>query len=285
MARKALRLQISNSTFQKAECIVLGVPDDSGSSYRHGSALAPDAIRKFASHTEVAGVKRRSGVSMFNPEFRKFSARVHDCGNVGRGSLKKMMEKIGGARKFPLTIGGDHSITYTALSGLSRGKKFSLIYLDAHPDFICSSGNYFGSVMCDISRLKNADMKSSIIVGARALEDEEIDEMKDSGIKVITATDIAELGAKRVVDMIRNTVSSNAYMSIDMDVVDPAFAPGVTTPISGGISAAELLYMARELAGKATLGCDIMEVCPELDVGNRTLDLAYRLILEILSAK
>ncbi len=285
MPIKRAKLPISNSDFKNARFVVIGVPDDSGSSYRNGSDKAPDAIRRVANSNELGEVVRNGKKSIFEPELSKLNAKVFDYGNVRKDGLKTAINKICKNGKLPIVIGGDHSITYKTISSISTKKRFSFVYFDAHPDFICSRRNYFGSVVCDISMLKNVDIKSSVIVGVRAIEDEEIDDIRKSGIKVITATDVVGLGAKKVVDVIKKTVSSNVYISVDLDVVDPAFAPGVTTPVVGGISSDELLYFIRGLAGYANMGLDVMEVCPKYDRKDVTSYLAYRTILEFISEK
>lgn len=279
------RLPISNSNFDNADFVIVGVPDDKGSGYRKGASKAPDTIRKVANEKELGEVVRKGKKSVFEPELKKLSAKVFDYGNVVSASIKKTVEKIHSSKKFPIVIGGDHSITYKAISGIDGKKKLSFVYFDAHPDFICSRRNYFGSVICDIARLRNVDLKSSVIVGVREIEDEEIDDIKESGINVITATDIVGMGINKVVNTIKKTVTKNVYMSVDLDVVDPAFAPGVTTPVVGGITSDELLYFVRSLAQKVNMGFDVMEVCPKYDKNDITSYLAYRAILELVNEK
>jgi agmatinase len=277
-------LPISNSSMKEARFVVLGVPSDKGSTYRKGAAKAPETIRRMIARNEIGSVMRNGKKSLFDPELQKFIAKVHDYGDISLDKTEKTIRDVVKAGKFPVVIGGDHSITYKTLSGIAPKKKFSLIYLDAHPDFICSSRNYFGSVMCDISKLKSVDIKSSIIVGVRTPEDEEIDNIKESGVRIVTATDIIEHGIKDIVKLINRTVSENAYLSIDMDVVDPAFAPGVTEPEPGGISSNELIYLVNGIAKKVNIGFDIMEVCPPYDIQGMTSYLAYRVMLEAISA-
>ncbi|MCL4381505.1 arginase family protein [Candidatus Marsarchaeota archaeon] len=283
-SKNEIVLPINNSSFEKAKFVVIGVPDDSGSSYRKGAAKAPDAIRKIANMNEIGVVIRNNKKSLFEPQFEKFAAKVHDYGNVKKNKIKNEISRITKNNKFPILIGGDHSITYEAVSGFSPKEKWSIVYLDAHPDFICSKNRYFGSVLCDISKLENIDMKSSWIIGVRTPEEEEIMNIRKSGINFVDAVDIADKGIKKIVKMVKENVSKNVYMSIDMDVVDSAFVPGVTEPEPAGISSNELVYFVKEVASKINMGFDLMEVCPRYDIKNQTTYLAYRVILEAISS-
>ena len=277
------KLPISNVQLSKADFVILGVPSDKGSRYRKGAAKAPSTIRRIVAKNEVGSVTRKGKKSLFEPWLEKFTAKAYDYGDVNLDNVEKTIAKIS-KTAIPITIGGDHSITYKVLSGISK-EKISLIYLDAHPDFICSKRNYFGSVICDIADLKYVDLKSSVIVGVRAPEDEEIDNIKKSGIKTISAEEVEKLGIKNTINKIKKIVKKNVYLSIDLDVTDPAFAPGVTDPVPGGLTSNQLIYMVDELAKKANVGIDIMEVCPPYDIQDMTSYLAYRLILTAISSK
>ena len=281
---KRFKLPISNSTEGEADFVVFGVPDDSGSAYRKGSSKAPDAIRNFVSRNEIGAVFHSGKKSLFEPEMHKLAASVCDAGNRSRNSASEYAGIIASKGKIPVVMGGDHSVTYDILKGINPRSKFGIAYFDAHPDIISSRGSYFGSVVNDLLSIPSFDPKSSIIVGLRTPEDEEIDNIRKCGIKVITPLQIADMGIKAAAAKINAILKRRTYLSIDMDAVDPAFAPGVTEPEPAGLSANEAAYLAKSVARRGLIGFDIMEVVPEYDRDGMTLYLAYRLMLEIIAA-
>ena len=278
------KLPISNSTEKDARFVIVGVPDDSGSAYRKGSSKAPDSIRDFVGRDEIGAVIKNGRKSIFEPELDIFDARVCDAGNMGREAASVHAAKVFGNGKIPITIGGDHSITYDILKGMDIRKKWGIAYFDAHPDIIGSRKSYFGSVINDLLGIKSFDPRSSIIIGMRTPESEELENIRKCGIHVITPLQIAEMGLKEASEVIRSALKRDTYLSIDMDSIDPAFAPGVTEPEPAGLSSNEAVYLAKNIAANGIFGFDIMEVVPKYDKEGMTLYLAYRLILEIISS-
>ena len=280
---RRFKLPLSNSTEGEADFVVFGVPDDSGSAYRKGSSKAPDAIRDFVSRNEIGAVFHSGKKSLFEPGMHKLDAKVYDAGNRSRNAASGYAGSIASKGKIPIVIGGDHSVTYDILKGIDPKGKFGIAYFDAHPDIISSRGSYFGSVVNDLLSIRSFDPKSSIIIGLRTPEDEEIENIRKCGIKVITPLQIADMGIKAAAAKINSILKRRTYLSIDMDAVDPAFAPGVTEPEPAGLSSNNVIYLAKSVAKKGLMGFDIMEVVPEYDRDGMTLYLAYRLILEIIS--
>ncbi len=276
-------LPISNKKYKDAEFVILGVEDDSGSTYRKGSRYAPKLLRKFIEENKVDFTEKNKK-SFFGLENKPFKANICDIGNVTVKEIGKISEKIYSNRKKRVMIGGDHSITYKSLKNINFKSKWGIIYFDAHPDIISSRGVYFGSVINDISKLKNFDPKASFIIGMRTPEDEELKNIKKLGINIITPLDLEEKGVVQISKKILSSLEKNTYLSIDMDVLDPAFAPGVTEPEPAGLTPVQLVYLCKEISKKGLFGFDIMELCPKYDINNRTLHLAYRIILEIISS-
>ncbi len=156
-----------------------------------------------------------------------------------------------------------------------------MVYFDAHPDFISSTQNYYGSVFYD--SLSHIDIKSSLQIGIRTPEQEEIENLKKYDVTVITPLDIIKNGIVETEKAIMNKVGKNVYVSFDMDAIDPAYAPGVSVPVPMGLRNTEVIYLLKSLAKRA-IGIDIMEICPEYDVKDRTSHLASRMIAEIISS-
>ncbi len=277
------RFAFASSTYAESEFVVFGVPDDSGSAYRKGSRYAPDMIRSFVNKNEIGGVITGSRFSMFEPGMKKFSSKVHDAGNLSRKELGLVGKSIRN-RKVSIGLGGDHSITADILRAAKPGHKWGIAYFDAHPDIVNSRGRYFGSVVNDISKLEGFDPEASALIGIRTPEEEEIDNIKKLGIEVVTPQDIEERGARAVAESLRHILTADTYISIDMDVLDPAYAPGVTEPEPGGISSTQLIYLIDKIASERTFGVDITEVVPKFDKEGMTMHMAYRLILYSISA-
>ena len=161
-----------------------------------------------------------------------------------------------------------------------RHGKISLVYFDAHPDFVSSITNYYGSVVNDV--LSNIEISSSVEIGIRTPEQDELDNIKKYNLQVITPFDIREQGIKQIANSILSRLGDKVYISFDMDCVDPAYAPGVSVPVPMGLNSTDAVYLLKEIAKNGIVGMDVMEVCPRFDVKDRTSHLASRIISEVL---
>jgi agmatinase len=265
---------------EEADIVLFGVPDESHThAHRSGTAKAPDHIRKVSVDR---GIFERAGrKTMSLPTMSPLEQKIVDVGNIPRSQVSEFVEKVARDGKVPFMIGGDHSISSEALKGFDRlGSKIGVAYFDSHPDFICSSRDYYGSVVCDISEYRNIDFSTSIEIGVRDPEPEELLNLRRTHLQTISPVDLAEMGLRRTVDLVKDRVGDRIYVSFDMDVVDPAFAPGVSTPVPGGLSSSEALYLVREVSKLGLVGFDLMEVSPPYDVQDMTSHLAGRVILE-----
>ena len=215
--------------------------------------------------------------------FGGLKKKVFDYGNVTRKKVSEVIDKVILKSKIPIAIGGDHSISTEIIKSISKKYgSLSLVYFDAHPDFIGSTRNYYGSVFFDV--LPFIDLKSSIQIGIRTPEQEEINNIKKYDLSVITPFEILKNGLLEVEKKIMEKVGKNVYVSFDMDVIDPAYAPGVSVPVPMGLRNSEAVYLLKSLAQKGILGIDIMEVCPDYDIKDRTSHLASRMIGEVISS-
>lgn len=271
----------NSSSFDEADIVILGVPDESHShSLRKGAKDAPQKIRQISNLRDVYIRNNTKSLGLPN---QNISQRVYDYGDVGRNEISLVYKKILQSSKFPILIGGDHSISKVVIESLYENLgKISLVYFDAHPDFISSVTNYYGSVFYDI--LPYIDIKSSMQIGIRTPELEEITNIEKYGINVISPKDILAQGIQSITENILKKIGSNVYVSIDMDCIDPAFAPGVSVPVPMGLSSMEVSYMLNQIIKKGCVGFDIMEVCPEYDIKDRTSHLASRMIGEAISS-
>ena len=208
---------------------------------------------------------------------------MYDYGNVERSQISETIEKIVSKSKIPISIGGDHSLTIEIIKSVSKKYgSLSLVYFDAHPDFVSSVQGYYGSVFNDV--LPYIDTKTSILVGIRTPEKEEIDNIKKYDLPVITPFDIIRNGIQKTEEIILNRVGKNIYVSLDMDSIDPAYAPGVSVPVPLGLRNTEVALLLKSITKKGICGLDIMEVCPNYDIKDRTSHLASRIISEVISS-
>lgn len=273
----------NTSKLEEAGFVLLGVPDETGSvSARKGASQAPKRIREVAHSREV--YERHGSTSIAQPGVCGLEARILDYGDIGKAEVAPLVEKLVRKGKVPITLGGDHSVTAEVLKGFdAAGEKISIVYFDSHPDFICSTKKYYGSVVCDIMDYKNIAFKNSIEIGIRNPEPEELANLRQENLETISALEAVERGADWVFSRIKKRVEGGVYVSVDMDVLDPAFAPGVSTPSPFGLSSMDLLLILSKTARLGIAGMDVMEVCPPYDVNDVTSHLAARLIVEAVS--
>jgi len=270
----------NTDNFDEAEIVIVGIPDESKShSLRKGTSEAPHKIREISSIRDT--YKRGNNISLGLP-FSGINKKVYDYGNIERSEVTQVIDKIVSKSKIPLAIGGDHSISAEIIKSVSKKHgQISLVYFDAHPDFIGSVQGYYGSVFNDV--LPFIDIKSSIQIGVRTPEQEEINNIKKYDLTVITPFDIAKNGITKVEETILNKIGTSVYVSFDMDAIDPAYAPGVSVPVPLGLRNTEAIILLKSLM-KKVVGLDIMEVCPNYDIKDRTSHLASRMIAEAISS-
>ena len=277
------------ANIHESNIVLLGVPDESKSkASRKGTRNGPNQLRKALLASE--NFKRFGKIIPISPIKGSLSTKkVLDIGNVQREKLYYQISKLISQSKIPIVIGGDHSITTTTLRAIknSTKKEINLIYFDAHPDFVTSTNDYYGSVVSD--SLDCINIKRSVFIGIRACEPEEVFNIGKYGANIIDPIDIQEYGVKKILKKIIqiciNRSDSNIYISIDLDCLDPAFAPGVSVPTPCGINPLELIFFIQQILKKTKIiGCDIVELSPSFDINNITANFAARLFKEILGS-
>lgn len=269
----------NTDSFDESEFVIVGIPDESKShSIRKGTQEAPFKIRQVSNQRDSY---TRNDKKSFGIPVQGTRKKVHDLGNITLEQIENNYKKIVASSKIPITIGGDHSITSKIINAIKEQVgRVSLVYFDAHPDFISSTTGYYGSVITDV--LDSIDIESSLQIGIRTPEQEELDNIKKYNLEIITPSDIHEKGIRRITDDVLKKISSMTYVSFDMDCIDPAFAPGVSVPVPLGLTSNDAVYLLQNIAKKGIVGMDIMEVCPRFDINDRTSHLASRIISEVL---
>ena len=271
----------------QADIVILGVPDESRShAKRKGASKGPDSLRLASNYYEFFE-RHGNRIPICPMSGTLENKKILDFGNVPRDDLYRLVFDIVSTKKIPITIGGDHSITTIILQAIYdtfEGEKISLLYFDAHPDFVSSTRNYYGSVITDSSSYIN--FTKSILIGTRAAEMEELKNASKQKLEIITPIDIIEIGINATVKKIIAKCGSNkVYMSIDLDCMDPGVAPGVSVPAPGGLFPVDLIYMIKKISeNMQILGMDIVELSPDYDLDQNTANHAARILMETIAS-
>jgi agmatinase len=270
---------------------VLGVPFDSGTTYRPGARFGPEAIR--------AGSRllRRYHPHMDSEPFH--DQQVVDAGDVAcnpfdlDGAMNTVDRAAGelvesGAKL--VTLGGDHTIALPVLRTMERTHgPVALVHFDAHLD---TWDSYFGSSLTHGTPFRRAFEENlyvrdhSMHVGVRGPVSHRQDLIEDAamGFSIVGTWETEDIGVAGLIDKIRARVDGYAvYLSIDIDVLDPAFAPGTGTPEIGGFSTRELASIIRGLQGLPIVGLDVVEVSPAYDHAEITALAAANLAYDVVS--
>jgi len=271
---------------------IVGVPYDGGTSYRPGARLAPreiraqsSLIRSYSYFQKVAPFDRLNVADVGDIDAPPVSIeKAYDAIEAGIGA-------IAGAGARPIIVGGDHSITLPALRALAkRHGALALVQFDSHID---TWDEYFGGKYFHGTPFRRA-IEEGVIDGRRFIQvgirgpmygEDDFDFHREHGITVVDIDQVKTRGIPAVVADIRRTVTGPAYMTFDIDGVDPAFAPGTGTPEVGGLTSHEAQQLVRGLAGLDLVGGDVVEVAPPFDgPGQITSLLAANLLFEFLCA-
>jgi len=270
---------------------MLGVPFDSGTSYRSGARLGPREIR-----AQSSLIRPYSYFQQISP----FEAlTIVDAGDVDAppvgiepayAAIEAGVDRILAARATPLVVGGDHSISLPVLRAVARAfGPLALVQFDAHID---TWGDYFGGRYFHGSPFRRAieerviDPSRYVQVGIRGPmygEEEDFKYQRDQGVTTIDIGMVKRDGAATMARVREIVGGRPLYVTFDIDSVDPAFAPGTGTPEVGGLTSYEAQELVRGLSGLNMVACDIVEVAPAYDgPGQITALLAANLMFELL---
>jgi agmatinase len=276
----------------QADVVILGVPFDSGVSYRPGARFGPSHIR------ESSRLLRPYNPALQVPVFAR--QQVADAGDltVNPFSIDEAISAIErGARALAeraravLTLGGDHTVALPMLRAVAaRNGPVAVVHFDAHLD---TWDTYFGAAYTHGTPFRRAseegllDRSGCLHVGIRGplYSDADLTEDSELGFRVVAAPEVEDLGVAGLVERIADRVGDRpVYVSVDIDVLDPAHAPGTGTPEAGGLTSRELLATLRSFATLNLVGADIVEVAPAYDHAQITGIAAAHVGYEILSA-
>lgn len=291
---------------------IYGVPMDLGQN-RRGVDMGPSAIRYagLQSHLERIGWRVCDGGNINAPGLEEIPDLETVDGRPAHhlSAIAQVARQVYGCASQCLDngeraifLGGDHSISLGTVAGALRGPgRVGVLWVDAHGDFntpaISPSGNIHGMVVSCLMGLGPAALDVGerrlrvdqvAMIGVRDLDPDERSALRASGVKVLTMRDIDENGMANVVHAALNALGNvdTIHISFDLDSVDPDYAPGVGTPVPGGLSYREAHLLMEMLADDGRVrSLDLVEVNPILDTGNRTAEVAVELASSVFGQR
>ena len=278
------------SRLSDLDIAIVGVPFDSGVTNRPGARHGPREMRNMSSLTRTI-----HHVTRLNPYVL---CRVGDVGDVrftnvfdlneANQAIEDFYRKLHSADVIPLSAGGDHSITYPIFKAIAAQRPIGLIHIDAHTD---TWDEFLGSSVHHGAPFRRAvedgllDPRRTVQIGIRGAQTttEGWDYSVDKGMRIIFVEAFLEAGVEAVVAEARRIVGEGpAYISFDIDSLDPAYAPGTGTPEIGGLSTREAQALLRGLRGLNLVGGDVVEVAPPFDPTGNTALVGATMMYEIL---
>ena len=285
------------------DVVILGLPYEDGACWRGGTARAPERLREISNTSPAISecgyivdpsLLRVRDMGDMTPPSRDGAG---DPDRVRRDYFAQIEETVGsifrtaslaGRDSFLLSIGGDHSLTIPLVQAFAAPfpEGFGLISLDAHPDLF---DVYDGSKLANACPLRRAldgsrlKPEHLVILGTRSYNVEELVFMREKGIRFVPAREIEGIGVTGTLDLVRERLAGvgNVYLTVDIDVADPACAPGTGAPVAGGLSSRQVLDLTRGILEQMPVrAMDLMEIAPPLDPTNATLFLALQIVFE-----
>ena len=271
---------------------IVGVPFDTGVSYRPGARFGPNHVRE--SSRLLRPFNPAANVSPFATQ------QVVDAGDIAANpfdieeaisSIHKSYDQLLERAKRVVTIGGDHTITLPILRSLkAKHGPISVVHFDAHLD---TWDSYFGADYTHGTTFRRAseegllDPEGCMHIGIRGplYAAKDLTDDKALGFQIFSSVEFQDLGVAAAIEKMKARVGKRPmYISIDIDVLDPAHAPGTGTPEAGGLTSRELLSLLRATAGMNVVGADIVEVAPAYDHAQITGIAASHAMYELISA-
>ncbi len=268
-------------TFNEASYVILGVPFDLTSTYRTGAKFGPLAIREASLNIETYSF--RAGIDLEDLSLHD-AGDLHVTGDIDE-TLKRLglvMEELLGAKKTPVLIGGEHTITLGAARAMDKG--CAIISYDAHLDLRNEYMSLKTSHTTFMRRINEQVKPRRILeIGTRAVCAEELAYAKKAGINYFTVHQIRKDGTEKIIDKMEKLLADvkQIYLTVDMDVLDPAFVPAVPNPEPDGLLPQTFFDLLGSVCDKRVVSIDVVEVAPHYDSGVTAIQAA-KTIFEIL---
>jgi len=274
--------------FADLDIALIGVPMDLGVTNRPGARFGPRALRTiervgpYHHALKVAPIVDRRIADVGDVPFRSRFDLVSSLDDI-----EAYYTAVAAANVRPLSVGGDHSITFPILKALGRERPVGMIHFDAHCD---TGGAFDGTKFHHGGPFRQAvlegvlDPRRTIQIGIRGPAELLWEFSYDSGMTVVHIEDVVRNGVDWVARTAREVVGSGpVYISFDVDGLDPAFAPGTGTPEVGGLYPRDVQQILWSLAGLDIVGGDVVEVAPQYDPSTNTAQIGAQMLFEILS--
>ena len=272
----------ASSDYQRARYVICGVPFDGTSSFRLGSRLAPDEMR-------AASYNFESYNSFFDIDFEEVD--IHDSGNLEVAdtiddTLSKISidaDKYVRDGKIPIMLGGEHSLSYPFVKACKKKyPELGFVVLDAHMDLRDEFHGEKNSHAC-ISKHVIDDLTSKYVsIGIRSGAREEYEYVRENKIRMFSAEDVYSRGIEKIISEFRDYIKGPVYLSVDMDAIDPAYAPALGTPEPYGLTPRDVRTVISCLAPDI-VGFDLVEIAPAYDSGG-TAVLGAKLVRDFIAA-
>jgi len=268
--------------YERANVVFVGVPLDITSSYRSGYRFGPARIREASANLET--YLMAAGLDVFErlniSDLGDLKVTPTDLKATGERILRTV-QRIKGDEKMPVLLGGEHTLTYFAAQAFDD---VFVVQLDAHRDL---RDEYLGDKICHATVMRRVldflPPERLVQVGVRSCSKEEAEFARDAKILAYSSEQVID-DASRIIAEVRKLVGkARVYLTIDLDVLDPAFAPGVATPEPGGPSTVEISRLVRELGKLNIWAFDVVELVPPHDDGTAAF-AAAKIIYELLAA-
>jgi len=264
----------SQRTFQEADYVVLGAPLDATGTHRSGARFAPSAIREASLHLETHSF--RAGVDLEDLRIHD-AGDLHVAGEVGETlrRLELVVRDLREAEKLPVILGGEHTVTLGAVRGIDGD--MAVVSFDAHLDL---RGEYLGQAVSHATSMRriteHVGAGRILEIGVRAACREELKYAEGAGVRFLTAQWIRREGAEKAVEKALGFLrdAERIYLSVDMDVLDPAFAPAVQNPEPDGLSTGTFLDILCGVCDRRVAALDVVEVAPHYDRGATAVQAA-----------
>ncbi len=274
--------------FAGLDVAITGVPMDLGAGNRAGTRFGPRAIRtieRVGPYNHVLDCAPIYDLAVADVGDVPFSSR-YDIAASHR-EIEEWTAAIIAAGAVPLSVGGDHSITYPILRAVGRDRPVGLVHIDAHSD---TGGPFDGLRENHGAPFRNAvlagvlDPTRTVQIGLRGASEYLYEFATESGMTCIHAEEVDTIGIPAIVERAWAVVGDGpVYVSFDIDSLDPAFAPGTGTPEVGGLTTREVQAILRGLKGIDVVGGDVVEVAPQYDATTNTAHAGAQMLFEILS--
>ena len=272
----------ANSDYKNAQYVICGVPFDSTSCFRRGSKDAPCEMRKnsynFEKYNYFYDIDLED-VNIHDAGDLEVAENVDDTLNMISVHARKYVKD----KKIPIMLGGEHSLTLPFVKACKeKYNDIGFVVLDAHMDMREEYEGEKNSHAC-ISRHVFEDVTQKFVsIGIRSGAREEYEFVRENSIKMFSAEDVFSMGIEKVMNELRDYISGHVYLSIDMDAIDPAYAPALGTPEPYGLTPRDVRDVISCLAPRI-VGFDLVEIAPAYDSGGTAL-LGAKLIRDFIAA-